>query len=53
MKIAHSAVCVGDCDTVASGLPMLTSIAFRKDGSLWGTTWSLVPGMGDAVQILP
>ena len=41
------------CDTVASGLPMLTSIAFRKDGSLWGTTWSLVPGMGDAVQILP
>jgi hypothetical protein len=41
------------CDTVASGLPMLTSITFRKDGSLWGTTWSLVPGMGDAVQILP
>jgi len=41
------------CDTVADGLPMLTSITFRKDGSLWGTTWSLVPGMGDAVQILP
>jgi hypothetical protein len=41
------------CDTVASGLPMLTSIAFRNDGSLWGTTWSLVPGMADAIQILP
>jgi hypothetical protein len=42
-----------DCDVVASGLPMLTSIAFRNDGSLWGTTWSLVPGQADAVQILP
>ncbi len=41
------------CTKVASGLPMLTSIAFRGDGSLWGTTWALVPGMGDAVQILP
>jgi hypothetical protein len=41
------------CTTVASGLPMLTSIAFRNDGSLWGTTWSLVPGLADAVQILP
>ena len=42
-----------DCEVVASGLPMLSSIAFRNDGSLWGTTFSLVPGMGDAVQILP
>ena len=41
------------CEELASGLPMLTSITFRDDGSLWGTTWSLVPGMGDAVQILP
>ena len=41
------------CEEVAGGLPMLSSIAFRKDGSLWGTTFSLVPGMGDAVQILP
>jgi hypothetical protein len=41
------------CEEVASDLPMLTSIAFRKDGSLWGTTWSLVPGLADAVQILP
>ncbi len=42
-----------DCEEVASGLPILTSIAFRNDGSLWGTTWSLVPGLADAVQILP
>ena len=41
------------CDEVATGLPMLTSIAFRNDGSLWGTTWSLVPGMADSIQILP
>jgi hypothetical protein len=41
------------CEEVASGLPMLSSIAFRNDGSLWGTTWSLVPGQADAVQILP
>jgi hypothetical protein len=41
------------CVEVADGLPMLTSITFRKNGSLWGTTWSLVPGMGDAIQILP
>ena len=46
-------VATKQCDEVASDLPMLTSISFRNDGSLWGTTWSLVPGMGDAVQILP
>ena len=41
------------CEEVVSGLPMLSSIAFRNDGSLWGTTSSLVPGQADAVQILP
>jgi hypothetical protein len=46
-------VTTGACTTVASGLQILTSIAFREDGSLWGTTWALVPGMADAVQILP
>jgi hypothetical protein len=46
-------VTTGACTTVASGLPMLSSITFRNDGSLWGTTWALVPGMADAVQILP
>ncbi len=46
-------VATGACTTVASGLPILTSIAFRNNGSLWGTTWALVPGMADAVQILP
>jgi hypothetical protein len=46
-------VATGACTTVASGLPILTSIAFRNNGSLWGTTWALVPGAADAVQILP
>jgi hypothetical protein len=32
----------GDCDVVASGIPMLTAIAFRG-GSIWHTVWSLVP----------
>ena len=41
------------CEEVISGLPILTSIAFRNDGSLWGSIWSLVPGMGDVVQLAP
>jgi len=41
------------CDEVVSEVPILTSIAFRADGSMWGSTWSLVPGMGDVVQLMP
>ena len=35
-------VTTGDCDVVASGIPILTAIAFRGD-ELWHTVWSLVP----------
>jgi hypothetical protein len=41
------------CQTVVSGIPILTSIAFRGDNSLWGATWSLVPGQADVVQLAP
>jgi hypothetical protein len=41
------------CEHLVSGIPILTSIAFRDDGSLWGSTWSLVPGMGDVVPLVP
>ena len=40
-----------DCEEVVSGVPILTSIAFRDDDSLWGSTWSLVPGMADVVPL--
>jgi hypothetical protein len=35
-------VTTGDCDVVASGIPMLTAIAFRGD-AIWHTEWALVP----------
>lgn len=41
------------CEEIVSGVPMLTAITFRQDGSLWGTVWSLVPGMADVVQLSP
>jgi hypothetical protein len=40
----------GTCTTVASGIPILTSIAFRGD-TLWGSIWALVPGMADVVPL--
>jgi hypothetical protein len=35
-------VATGDCDVVASGIQMLTAIAFRGR-TIWHTVWSLVP----------
>lgn len=35
-------VTTGGCEVVASGIPMLTAIAFRGS-SIWHTVWSLVP----------
>ncbi len=43
----------GVCEEVASEIPMLTAITFRQDGSLWGTVYSLIPGMADVVQLAP
>lgn len=41
------------CSTVVSGEPILTSIAFRTDGSLWAAINALVPGAADVVQLGP
>jgi hypothetical protein len=45
-------VSTGACQTVVSGLPMLTSIAFRGS-TLWGAIWALVPGRADVVPLTP
>lgn len=41
----------GDCEEVVSGVPILTAIAFRDDGSLWGAVLSLIPGAADVVPL--
>jgi hypothetical protein len=41
------------CATVVSGVPMLTAITFRSNGSLWGVINALIPGAADVVQLLP
>jgi hypothetical protein len=43
-------VATGACQTVLSGVPMLTSIAFRG-GALWGAVGALVPGLADVVPL--
>ncbi len=40
-----------NCQTVVSGLPVLTTITFRSDG-LWGATNSFFPGT-DVTRLLP
>jgi hypothetical protein len=41
----------GVCTEVATGIPMLTAIAFDHDGNLWATQNSLVPGSAMVVPI--
>ena len=43
-------VTTGVCQTVVSGIPILTSIAFRGS-TLWGAILSLVPGQADVVPL--
>jgi hypothetical protein len=43
-------VTTGSCETVASGIPILTAIAFRG-ATLWGAIWALVPGQADVVPL--
>jgi hypothetical protein len=42
----------GSCQTVVSGIPILTSIAFRGS-TLWGSILALVPGAADVVPLTP
>ncbi|MDH3190626.1 MAG: ScyD/ScyE family protein [Acidimicrobiia bacterium] len=39
------------CSDVATGLPMLTTITFGKDGSLWAAQNALIPGLAEVVQL--
>lgn len=39
------------CEVIAEGIPMLTSITFDKKGNLWATKNSLIPGRAEVVKI--
>ena len=39
------------CEVVASGIPILTAITFDKDGRLWATKNSLIPGQAEVIEI--
>jgi len=39
------------CTEVATGIPIMTSIAFGKDGTLWATQNALIPGLADVIEI--
>jgi len=39
------------CSSVAAGIPILSSIAFGKNGSLWATRNALIPPIAEVVQI--
>ena len=44
-------VMAGTCDEVATGVPIVTAIAFGKDGRLWATRNALIPGAAEVVEI--
>ena len=39
------------CETIATGIIMLTAIEFDKDGQLWATRNSLIPGLAEVFQV--
>lgn len=41
----------GTCVEVATGIPMLTAIAFDTHGTLWATQNALVPGLAEVVEV--
>ena len=40
-----------ECETIASGIPLLTAISFDKDGKLWATQNALIPNMAQVIEI--
>lgn len=40
-----------ECEVIASGIPILTSITFGKDGTLWATKNALIPGQAEVIKI--
>lgn len=41
----------GTCEEVVSDQPILTAIALRPSGSIWGAVNALVPGLADVVRL--
>lgn len=41
----------GTCSEVATGIPILTAIAFDGAGALWATQNALIPGLATVVQV--
>lgn len=39
------------CSEVATGIPILTAIAFGNDGTLWATQNALIPGLAGVIEI--
>jgi hypothetical protein len=42
-----------ECKKVAGGKPIMTAIAFRQNGSMWGTINALIPGQADVIRLRP
>jgi hypothetical protein len=40
-----------ECEKVAGGKPIMTAIAFRRNGSMWGTINALIPGQADVIRL--
>lgn len=39
------------CTEVATGIPILTSITFGTDGTLWATKNALIPGLAEVIEV--
>jgi hypothetical protein len=50
-SVKACSVRTGSCEPVATGVPMLTAIAFGEGGSLWATRNALVPGGAEVVRL--
>lgn len=52
-RITACDVDTGTCQPVATGIPVLTAIAFDDDGALWATRNALAPGGAEVTRVLP
>lgn len=41
-----------ECETIATGIPMLTAIAFDQSGALWATRNALIPEMAEVFRVM-
>ncbi|WP_162430859.1 ScyD/ScyE family protein [Christiangramia aestuarii] len=40
-----------ECETIATGIPLLTAISFDKDGNLWAIKNGLIPGQAEVFKV--